>query len=230
MIQILLSNHYISVFKCWYYRYIYIFGNTRSICWTITFLTIVYSIWLLYIILSPRHHFQYIMYIYMYMHYLSKIVKVSFTNMMHHSSITVFCPDCFQFLSFCSYMYYTFLPTSTKRLLFTPFWYRISFLIYIYFLYLLLYPFFGIVFLPFFSCWLVHNNLLYSFFLVYIHNPTTIIITRTITIIMSPKTEELLKVQHKKEIKTFESNQRIALKKVKGTAGKGKKGKEILAL
>jgi len=47
---------------------------------------------------------------------------------------------------------------------------------------------------------------------------------------MSPKTEELLKVQHKKEIKTFESNQRIALKKVKGTAGKGKKGKEILAL
>jgi len=36
--------------------------------------------------------------------------------------------------------------------------------------------------------------------------------------------------KHKKEIKTFESNQRIALKKVKGTAGKGKKGKEILAL
>ena len=38
-----------------------------------------------------------------------------------------------------------------------------------------------------------------------------------------------LKAKQKKEIKTFESNKRIALKKVKGTAGKGKKGKETLA-
>ena len=33
----------------------------------------------------------------------------------------------------------------------------------------------------------------------------------------------------KKEIKTFESDKRIALKKIKGTSGKGKKGKEAMA-
>ena len=38
-----------------------------------------------------------------------------------------------------------------------------------------------------------------------------------------------LKTKQKKEIKTFESDKRVALKKVKGTSGKGKKGKEALA-
>lgn len=38
-----------------------------------------------------------------------------------------------------------------------------------------------------------------------------------------------LKSKQKKEIKKFESEKRNALKKVKGTAGKGKKGKEALA-
>jgi len=37
-----------------------------------------------------------------------------------------------------------------------------------------------------------------------------------------------IKTKHKKEIKAFESEKRNALKKVKGTAGKGKKGKEKL--
>lgn len=37
-----------------------------------------------------------------------------------------------------------------------------------------------------------------------------------------------VKARHKKEIKAFESEKRIALKKVKGTSGKGKKGKEAL--
>jgi OTU domain-containing protein 6 len=40
---------------------------------------------------------------------------------------------------------------------------------------------------------------------------------------------EELKAKHKKELKTFEADKRIALKKIKGTAGKGKKGKEALA-
>lgn len=40
---------------------------------------------------------------------------------------------------------------------------------------------------------------------------------------------EDLQAKHKKELKTFESDKRIALKKIKGTAGKGKKGKEVLA-
>jgi OTU domain-containing protein 6 len=40
---------------------------------------------------------------------------------------------------------------------------------------------------------------------------------------------EELQARQKKELKTFESNRRIALKKIKGTAGKGKKGKEALA-
>eukprot|EP00557_Chaetoceros_sp_GSL56_P000278 CAMPEP_0176503334 /NCGR_PEP_ID=MMETSP0200_2-20121128/15304_1 /TAXON_ID=947934 /ORGANISM="Chaetoceros sp., Strain GSL56" /LENGTH=332 /DNA_ID=CAMNT_0017902611 /DNA_START=48 /DNA_END=1043 /DNA_ORIENTATION=+ len=40
---------------------------------------------------------------------------------------------------------------------------------------------------------------------------------------------EELQAKHKKELKTLESDKRIALKKVKGTAGKGKKGKEALA-
>ena len=35
--------------------------------------------------------------------------------------------------------------------------------------------------------------------------------------------------RHKKEIKAFEAEKRTALKKIKGTAGKGKKGKELLA-
>ncbi len=35
-----------------------------------------------------------------------------------------------------------------------------------------------------------------------------------------------LKAKHKKEIKDFDKNKRIALKHVKGSAGKGKKGKE----
>ena len=37
-----------------------------------------------------------------------------------------------------------------------------------------------------------------------------------------------IKAKHKKEVKSFESEKRIALKKVKGTSGKGKKGKEAL--
>jgi len=37
-----------------------------------------------------------------------------------------------------------------------------------------------------------------------------------------------IKARQKKEIKAFESEKRIALKKVKGTAGKGKKGKQAL--
>lgn len=40
---------------------------------------------------------------------------------------------------------------------------------------------------------------------------------------------EELQTKHKKELKQFETDKRIALKKVKGTAGKGKKGKEALA-
>lgn len=40
---------------------------------------------------------------------------------------------------------------------------------------------------------------------------------------------EELQSKHKKELKQFETDKRIALKKVKGTAGKGKKGKEALA-
>ena len=38
-----------------------------------------------------------------------------------------------------------------------------------------------------------------------------------------------LQAKHKKEIKTLEADRRTAIKKIKGTAGKGKKGKEILA-
>jgi len=37
-----------------------------------------------------------------------------------------------------------------------------------------------------------------------------------------------LKAKHKKELKTFDGEKRTALKKIKGTAGKGKKGKEAL--
>lgn len=37
-----------------------------------------------------------------------------------------------------------------------------------------------------------------------------------------------IKAKQKKEVKAFESEKRIALKKVKGTSGKGKKGKEAL--
>jgi OTU domain-containing protein 6 len=40
---------------------------------------------------------------------------------------------------------------------------------------------------------------------------------------------EDLQARHKKEIKTLEADKRTAIKKIKGTAGKGKKGKEILA-
>ncbi|GFH45207.1 hypothetical protein CTEN210_01681 [Chaetoceros tenuissimus] len=40
---------------------------------------------------------------------------------------------------------------------------------------------------------------------------------------------EELQSKHKKELKQLETDKRIALKKVKGTAGKGKKGKEALA-
>lgn len=40
---------------------------------------------------------------------------------------------------------------------------------------------------------------------------------------------EELEAQHKKEIKTLEADKRTAMKKIKGTAGKSKKGKEILA-
>ena len=40
---------------------------------------------------------------------------------------------------------------------------------------------------------------------------------------------EELQAKHKKEIKTLEADRRTAIKKIKGTAGKGKKGKEILA-
>eukprot|EP00558_Chaetoceros_sp_UNC1202_P005502 CAMPEP_0197241216 /NCGR_PEP_ID=MMETSP1429-20130617/7315_1 /TAXON_ID=49237 /ORGANISM="Chaetoceros sp., Strain UNC1202" /LENGTH=291 /DNA_ID=CAMNT_0042701017 /DNA_START=25 /DNA_END=900 /DNA_ORIENTATION=+ len=39
---------------------------------------------------------------------------------------------------------------------------------------------------------------------------------------------EDLQAKQKKEIKTFETEKRLALKKIKGTAGKGKKGKEVL--
>ena len=39
---------------------------------------------------------------------------------------------------------------------------------------------------------------------------------------------EEIKTNQKKEIKTFENDKRTAMKKVKGTAGKGKKGKEAL--
>ena len=39
---------------------------------------------------------------------------------------------------------------------------------------------------------------------------------------------EEIKANQKKEIKTFENDKRTAMKKVKGTAGKGKKGKEAL--
>mmetsp|Transcript_7444 Transcript_7444/g.10651 ORF Transcript_7444/g.10651 Transcript_7444/m.10651 type:complete len:308 (-) Transcript_7444:8-931(-) len=41
--------------------------------------------------------------------------------------------------------------------------------------------------------------------------------------------EEDIKARHKKEVKAFESDKRIALKKIKGTSGKGKKGKDALA-
>ena len=37
---------------------------------------------------------------------------------------------------------------------------------------------------------------------------------------------EEIQAKHKKEIKEYEKNKRIALKKVKASAGKGKKGKE----
>ena len=39
---------------------------------------------------------------------------------------------------------------------------------------------------------------------------------------------ESLKAKHKKEIKSFEGEKRNALKRIKGTAGKGKKGREAL--
>jgi len=38
-----------------------------------------------------------------------------------------------------------------------------------------------------------------------------------------------MEARHKKELKAFEGEKRSALKKIKGTAGKGKKGKEALA-
>jgi len=38
-----------------------------------------------------------------------------------------------------------------------------------------------------------------------------------------------LKAKHKKELKSFDGEKRTALKKIKGTSGKGKKGKEALA-
>ena len=39
---------------------------------------------------------------------------------------------------------------------------------------------------------------------------------------------EELKAKQKKEMKEFDKNKRIALKKVKASAGKGKKGKDKL--
>jgi len=40
---------------------------------------------------------------------------------------------------------------------------------------------------------------------------------------------EDLETRHKKERKAFEADKRIALKKIKGTSGKSKKGKELIA-
>ena len=40
---------------------------------------------------------------------------------------------------------------------------------------------------------------------------------------------EDLQARHKKDMKTFEADKRTAIKKIKGTAGKSKKGKEIVA-
>ena len=40
---------------------------------------------------------------------------------------------------------------------------------------------------------------------------------------------EDIEARHKKELKAFDTEKRAAIKKVKGTAGKGKKGKELLA-
>merc|ERR1740124_1845653 len=49
------------------------------------------------------------------------------------------------------------------------------------------------------------------------------------TFLTCRRTMEELLAKHKKEVKSFEGERRTALKKVKGTAGKGKKGKEALA-
>lgn len=38
-----------------------------------------------------------------------------------------------------------------------------------------------------------------------------------------------IEARHKKELKALETEKRAAIKKVKGTAGKGKKAKELLA-
>jgi len=42
-------------------------------------------------------------------------------------------------------------------------------------------------------------------------------------------TREALESAHRKELKALEGEKRAAIKKAKGTAGKGKKGKQIVA-
>lgn len=48
------------------------------------------------------------------------------------------------------------------------------------------------------------------------------------TVYSSIMTAEI-EARHKKELKAFDTEKRTALKKIKGTAGKGKKGKELIA-
>jgi len=46
---------------------------------------------------------------------------------------------------------------------------------------------------------------------------------------MERESLEQMKARHQKELKAFEGEKRSALKKIKGTSGKGKKGKEMMA-